>query len=85
MANRNTLSVNKLEDFKEWLISDGWRLHRTKGFYEVLRATKDGKIRPLIVYKRLDTNIGCDLVHYTLDDRDCGVLRAYLKARKDNG
>lgn len=85
MANRNTLSVNKLEDFKEWLISDGWRLHRTKGVYEVLRATKDGKPLPLIVYRRNDTNNGGTLVHYTFADRDCGVLRAYLKARKTNG
>lgn len=82
MANRNTLSVGNLDKFKEWLISDGWRLHNPKGIYEVLRATKDGKPLPLIVYKRNDTNNGNVLVHYTVADRDMGVVRAFLKAER---
>lgn len=85
MANRNTLCVEKLDNFKEWLISDGWEIQEPKGYYEVLRATKQGKKHPLIVYKRLDTNKGEELVHYTIQDRDVGVLRAYLKAGKENG
>ena len=85
MANRNTLCVKKLNDFKEWLISDGWEIQQPKGYYEVLRATKQSKKHPLIVYKRLDTNSGNNLFHYTIQDRDVGVLRAYLKARKQNG
>ncbi len=85
MANRNTLCVENLNDFKEWLISDGWEIQQLKGYYEVLRATKQIKKYPLIVYKRLDTNNGKNLVHYTIQDRHVGVLRAYLKARKQNG
>ena len=85
MANRNTLCVEKLDDFKEWLISDGWEIQQPKGYYEVLRATKQSKKHPLIVYKRLDTNGGNNLVHYTIQEKDVGVLRAYLKARKQSG
>ena len=48
-------------------------------------AIKESKKHPLIVYYRHDTNRGKDLVHYTVADRDMGVIRAYLKARKENG
>ena len=41
MANRNTLAVSKLEDFKQWLISDDWKIVDTKGYFEVLRAVKE--------------------------------------------
>lgn len=82
MADRCTLAVSKLEDFKEWLKTDGWEFQELKGYWEVLRATKKGKKRPLIVWRRTDTNAGGPLVHYTLDDRDYGIIRAYLKDRK---
>lgn len=79
MANRHTLSVGSIDKFKKWLIADGWQIQEPKGFYEVLRATKESKNHPLIVYYRHDTNRGRDLVHYTVADRDMGVIRAYLK------
>lgn len=85
MANRNTLSVTKLDDFKAWLVKDGWQIQEPKGNYEVLRATKEGKKHPLIVYYRHDTNGGKDLVHYTLLDRDVSVVRAYLKKKYTEG
>lgn len=81
MANRNTLSVNSLENFKKWLEIDGWKLQETKGDYEVLRAIKEGRKHPLIVYKRHETNGAKDLAHYTVLDRDIGVIRAYLKSK----
>lgn len=81
MANRNALSVMKLDDFKSWLISDGWQIQEPKGDYEVLRATKEGRKHPLIVYYRHDTNGGKELVHYTVLDRDMGVVRAFLKKK----
>ena len=82
MANRNTLAVTKLDDFKAWLISDGWQIQEPKGYYEILRATKEGRKHPLIVYWRHDTNCGKELVHYTVADRDCGVVGAYIRDRR---
>lgn len=79
MANRNTLSVNKLEAFKTWLEKDGFELQETKGFYEALRAVKKDRKYPLIVYFRHETNNGKKLVHYSVLDRDMGVIRAFLK------
>ena len=78
MANRHTLHKNKLTAFKDWLISDGWEIEDTKGFYEVLRAKK-GK-RVLIVYERFDMK-----EHYSLAVRDCPIVRQFLRQRKEAG
>ena len=85
MANRNTLAVNQLDDFKAWLVTDGWQIQEPKGNYEVLRATKEGRKYPLIAYKRFDTNGGKELVHYTMLDRDMGAVRAFLKKKYTEG
>lgn len=82
MANRHTLAVTKLDDFKEWLVSDGWQIQEPKGDYEVLRATKEGRKHPLIAYYRFTTNGGKELVHYTVSDRDSGVVGAYIRDRR---
>ena len=81
MANRNTLSIMKLDDFKSWLVAGGWHIQVPRGFYEVLRATKEGRKHPLIAYWRHDTNGGKKLVHFTVLDRDVGVVRAFLKKK----
>ena len=83
MANRNTLSVKDIFEFKIWLEKDGWKLQETKGFYEALRAVKQGRKHPLIVYYRHDTNNGTELQHYTVLDRDMGVVWAYLKEKRN--
>ena len=79
MANRNTLSVKRLDEFKEWLEENGWQVQETKGFYEALRAVKENRKHPLIVYWRHDTNNGNELVHYTVLDRDMGIIRQFLR------
>lgn len=79
MANRNTLHINKLEDFKEWLIKEGWEIESTKGAYEVLRARKQGRKSPLIVYGKSDAK-----EHLSVMDRDEGVIRAFLRDCKES-
>lgn len=75
MANRNTLHVNKLNDFRDWLEADGWDIYPCKGYFEVLRAVKGARV--LIVYKRLG-----DIEHYTVTDKYVGVVKAFLRDRK---
>lgn len=82
MANRHTLSVNKLPDFKSWLSDNGWQIHETKGVWEVLRATKKGRKRPLILYQRAWNDNGTELVHLSVLDRDMGIVRGYLQSRR---
>lgn len=75
MANRHTLHVSKLEDFKEWLIKDGWEIIQTSSnIYEVLRAKKSGKQFPLIVYRK-----GNVKEHLSIADRDYPVVAAFLR------
>lgn len=82
MANRNTLAISKIDDFKNWLVNDGWILQETKGICEALRATKQGKKYPLIIYRRNETDSGTDLKHLTVLDRDLYVVKEYLRSRK---
>lgn len=76
---RNLLAVSHLDKFKNWLLDNGYQLQETKGEYEVLRATKQGQRNPLIVYKRLSTNAGNQLVHLTVLGRDLAVVRKFIK------
>ena len=82
MVNREILHVNDLENFKSWLIKDGWTIQPTKGFYGVVRAVKEGKKFPLIVYFRFTTTQGGKLLHYTVPDCSLEIIRAYLRDKK---
>ena len=77
MANRKLLHRSKIEDFKSWLQADGWQIEKTKGIYEIVRASK-GDRKPLIVYTR--DNKGSE--HITVQSRDEAVVRAYIRDRK---
>jgi hypothetical protein len=76
MANRHILHISILDDFRKWLIQDGWEIQPEKGYYEVLRAKK--KKRVLIVYFRFTNN----LQHYSILDKDVAIVKAFLKDRK---
>lgn len=82
MANRNILALSKIDDFKDWLVSDGWKLQKTEGVWEIVRARKDGRKYPLIIYKKMNTENGNTTVHCSVLNRDVGVVRAYLRERK---
>ena len=73
MAIRSILHHSHIEPLKKWLINDEWTIQNTKGFYEVLRATKDGK-RPLIVYTKLNAK-----EHYSIDERNMSIIRAFIR------
>ena len=74
MANRHTLHISKLEDFKEWLVKDGWEIEEPKGIWEVLRAGKSGRQNPLMVYRKADAK-----EHLSIMDRDSDVVGAFLR------
>ena len=79
MANRHLLAVNKLEEFKNWLIKNGWKIEKTKGEYEVLRAVKSTRKLPLIVYKRLKDN----LEHFSVSDYNEKYVAHFIYDRKN--
>lgn len=73
MANRRILHRNHLDTFKEWLKNDGWEIEDTKGLYEVLRARKEGRREPLIIFEKADAK-----QHYSVMDRDVWVVKTFL-------
>lgn len=77
MADRSRLHITKLEDFKKWLIKDGWVIEEPKGTWEVLRARKENRRNPLIVYCKMNAK-----EHLSVMDRDSGVIGAFLRDSK---
>lgn len=80
MANRCLLAKNKLEDFKQWLISKGWQIQEPKGEYEVLRAVnKEVRKKPLIIFTKIDAKL-----HYSIQDSDTSIVREFLDEGKND-
>lgn len=77
MAIRNLLHANHLEDFSEWLASNEWKLEKTKGDYEVLRARKGKTL--LLVYEKIGAK------HLTIEGRFVGLVKAFLRSRTEKG
>lgn len=78
MANRCILHRNHLDAFKEWLKNDGWEIEDTKGLYEVLRARKEGRREPLIIFEKAGAK-----EHLSVMDRDLEVVKAFLSVKSD--
>lgn len=80
MANRQTLHKSRLKAFAQWLVYDGWKIEEPKGEYEVLRATKKNKKKPLLIYKTLKDNFE----HYTYADEFNGIVKQFVKDVKSD-
>ena len=80
MANRHLLAINKLEDFRNWLLKNGWQIEETKGKYEVLRARKSTEKLPLIVYKKDKDG----LVHLSTSDWNTKYVYEFINDNKSN-
>lgn len=76
IRSRCLLAINKLDDFKKWLVEDGWDIEEPKGLYEVVRAKKSK--RWLLIHQRMYAK-----QHVTVMEKDFGVVWKYLKSRKD--
>lgn len=77
MAERNILHHSHLDKFAKYLSRHGWNIQDTKDYFEVLRATKNGK-RPIIIYRRSGEH-----QHYSIDSRDVGIVRAFIREIKE--
>ena len=80
MANRHLLAINKLEDFRNWLLKNGWQIEETKGKYEVLRARKSTEKLPLIVYKKDKDG----LIHLSVSDWNTKYVYEFINNNKSN-
>ena len=79
MANRNTLAISKLEEFKEWLIEQGVKPLKPKGCYEVLRWKSDckGEAMPVIFQKDSAT------VHLSCNESAYRFVKVWIRNKKE--
>lgn len=80
MANRELLSLSKLNEFSEWAASKGYHQEACKGDYEVLRLRKDGN-PPVIFYTRLYTLAGGKPQHATCKSDGERLVRQWIRER----
>jgi len=64
--------TQRLSDFQNYLISQGWTIHPTRGKYEVLRATVPGH-PTLIVFKDEKGN-------FTIPENDIDVMNRFYES-----
>lgn len=77
-ADRAFLHKSKLEEFKLWLIQNGWQIKdHSRNEYAVLRAeNKEKSPHPLIIYERANST-----EHYTVQGRHRGIVSAFIHRR----
>lgn len=75
MANRGLLHIERLEDFKIWLVDHGYILVPTKSAYEVVRAVKG--YETVLIYKRLNAN-----QHFTVPSANVRLVRKFTEESK---
>ena len=80
MANRHTLHLKHLEEFTNWLISDGWEIENAKGHYQILVARKPSRKHQLILYSKLKIK-----EHLTVRDMDMPIIRAFFRDQRKKG
>lgn len=78
MAIRNILSINKLDEFEDFLESKGYMiLAISKNPYEVLRAKKDSDT--VIVYQKKGAK-----EHLSTMDKDYHLVQEFIKIQKSD-
>ena len=82
MKNRLTVKYGQLPDLENYLRQSGWIIEPTKAYFEVLRATKNGYPRPLLVHRRSVYTGGCG---YSIDERDIRIYKGWMKNRIKRG
>jgi hypothetical protein len=77
MANRCTLHINKLEDFKAWLTARNIKFREGKGFYQVLQVeTLNSGYQ--CIFSRHDMP-----EHYSVQDKLMPLVHKFLRETKN--
>jgi hypothetical protein len=76
MANRCTLHINKLEDFKVWLTKRSIKFREGKGFYQVLQV-ETLNYGYQCIFSRQDMP-----EHYSVQDKLMPLVHKFLRESK---
>ena len=73
MANRNLIHRKHLSLLRMYLRKTGWTLLEPKGLWEVLRAVREDRKTPVIVYRSFNSE------HFTIQDRDYAIFKKFIQ------
>jgi hypothetical protein len=74
-GRRNQLHLNKLKEFTQWAVRQGYKEEPIKGYYEIMRLRGiDGKLKIFWIH------IGGD--HVTTDRESQPLVDAWMQSRK---
>lgn len=74
MAIRNKLHYKHIEDFKKYLINNGYIIKQPKMIYEVIRAIKDNDL--VVIYSKLNSK-----EHLTVQQKDINLVNQFFIER----
>lgn len=57
MANKYALTLSDVQEFKSWLMQNGWRIEKIKSENEIVRMTSGKYEKPLVIYKQTKESI----------------------------
>lgn len=57
MANKYALALSDVQEFKSWLMQNGWHIEKVKSENEIVRMTSDKYEKPLVIYKQTKESI----------------------------
>ena len=74
MAIKNKLHYKHIEDFKKYLINNGYTIKQPKMIYEVIRAIKDNDL--VVIYSKLNSK-----EHLTVQQKDINLVNQFFIER----
>lgn len=77
MAARNLLHKTKLEEFKEFLVSQGHEWRETQADYQVIQIRLKNKTAWHAVYEKLNAK-----EHYSVTSPLVGLVESYIEGMK---
>lgn len=77
METKRKILISRLDSLKKWLIAEGWKIEKSRCSYEVLRATKEGRTVPFLVFVKRGEEKYAEVV-----DRGNKTIDAFINRKK---
>lgn len=77
MANKYALALSDVQEFKSWLMQNGWHIEKVKSENEIVRMTSDKYEKPLVIYKQTKESIFASVPDMWYD-----VINAFYNEKK---
>lgn len=77
MANKYALMLSDVQEFKSWLMQNGWDIEKIKSENEIVRMISDKHEKPLVIYKQTKESIFASVPDMWYD-----VVNAFYNEKK---